>query len=279
MKLKPAQTFLGFASLLAGVEATCAITLFWQILLIAVCSSSEPLRAFGLVFPPEVQVFAASWAFVGIPAVVAGGVGALHRIEGNVRLFFHYSAGTFVISCILPVWILSTNSMCDVVVDPALQKQGAAFVCGFADTFVLTWSLIGVLTHMYVVYIVWSCAEDIRLIPNPELMRYEDALRMAKLMPDPEEDLGPSAQNLARAAWNPLDQPTMAPPARDLLGSRFGGGGGGGGGGGMWRAPGLVSMALDAAAANAAGGDRQAFMPAPNVGSCSPFGPAGSGRF
>mmetsp|Transcript_5407 Transcript_5407/g.12850 ORF Transcript_5407/g.12850 Transcript_5407/m.12850 type:complete len:226 (+) Transcript_5407:137-814(+) len=211
MKLRPAQSFLGCSSLLVGVEVTCALTLFWQILSIAVCSSARPLRAFGLVFPPEAQVFIASWAFVGLPLTVLGGVGALHRIEGNLRVFFFYSAATFVLTLTLPIWILSTNSLCDVVVDPALQRQGTAFVCGFADTFVFTWSLILLLTHLYLVYTVWSLAEDIRLIPNPELMMYEDALRAAKTIPY-EEEAGPTVSNMVYGLHGDASARGQMPP-------------------------------------------------------------------
>merc|ERR1719444_341542 len=98
-------------------------------------------------------------------------------------------------------------------------------------------------------------------------MRYEDALRGAKLMPPEDPDVGPSPQNLARAAWSPAQLPPPGPPPGAVqigMGSRFVPGGGGG------RAPGPVSMALDQAAANAAAG--QVFAPAPAVGSCAPFG-------
>jgi len=206
MKLKPAQSFLGCTSLLLGVEAIASVALIVEIGFIAVCSSSQPLQVLGFVVSPNLQVFAASWAFIGLPITVAGGVGVLHRIEGNVRLFFFYMAGSFVVGLLIPISLLTSKSLCDIIVDPEMQSQGTSFVCGFAETFVAAWTLMACLTHVYMVYIVWSAAEDIRLIPNPEMMRYEDALKSANLMPFEQQPTMPPQEQMATAAF-PMPQP------------------------------------------------------------------------
>ena len=117
MKLRPAQSFLGFASLGSGVVCFCVLTLIWQFFAIAICSSSEPVRAFGVVFPPEVQVFCASYAFVGLPVTVAGVISALYGIEKTVCICVFYGVGLLVMHTMLPMYILSANSMCDVLID------------------------------------------------------------------------------------------------------------------------------------------------------------------
>jgi len=192
--------------LLMGVESICATALIIEIGIIAICSSAEPLRIIGFIVSPDLQVLAASWCFVGIPITVAGGVGVLHRIEQNVRLLFYYMAGTFFVGLAIPLSIFTSKSLCDIVVDPELQNQGTSFVCGFAETFVGAWTLMACLIHLYMVYIVWSAAEDISLVPNPELMRYEDALRGANLMPFEEQPKTLPPEQMAKAAF-PMPQP------------------------------------------------------------------------
>lgn len=218
MHVKPAQNCMG-CSLLVGVEIAALATLVVDVLLIAVCSSTEPLRITELVIPPEAQVIAASWAFVGIPSAVVAGVGVLHRIEEAVRLFFFYSCVSFVLSFIIPVWLVSTGNLCDMFVHPDLQSQGTAFVCGFANTFVFTWGLMLTMVQMYMLYVIWSAAEDIGQNPYPELNRYEEAMRSANLPPIGEES-GPTPAMLAKAALGEPKQQYMGGGENEAFGQR-----------------------------------------------------------
>lgn len=162
----------------------CAIVLIQQILAIAICSSSEPVRIFSLLVMPWQQVLAASWAFVGIPIVINAGVSVLYRVELAVRVLFWYLMISFFFLMIVPVMLLLSGSICNVVVNKEVQEMGSAFVCGFTDAFVLMWSLLAATFHAYLLYVVWSAAEDIARAPYPELMRYSDALRNVKV-PEP----------------------------------------------------------------------------------------------
>lgn len=253
MKLRPTKTFLGCCSLVVGVEVFCAAALFVQVVVIAACSSAEPLRFAGVVVSPEVQVLAASWAFIGIPISISGGTGALYRVEPNVRLLLAYASASFVAGLVIPFWFLHSSSVCDLVVAPELQNQGSAFVCGFAETFVFAWSLMSGFSHAYMIYIIWSAAEDMRLFPNPELMRYEEALKSVSF-PAVEEPTGPTPEMFAKAAF-PASSPYMPP--------------GGAGGKTTARsaagvaAPGPVSAV---AWAEAEAGTPQSFFPAPRRG-------------
>merc|ERR1719356_1105763 len=103
-----------------------------------------------------------------------------------MRIFFWYLMISFFFGMIIPVWMLLTGSVCNVVVDKEVQEMGSAFVCGFTDAFVMMWSLLGATFHAYLLYVVWSAAEDIARAPYPELMRYSDALRNVKV-PEPPQ--------------------------------------------------------------------------------------------
>jgi len=268
MHFNPAQSWLG-CSLLVGVEVACCISLIINVSLIAVCSSTEPLNISGIIIPPEVQVFAASWAFAGVPIVVVAGVGVLHRIEQAVRLYFYYMCASFVVSLIVPFWFVVTNSLCDLVVHPDLQSQGTAFVCGFAQTFVVTWALMLALIQCYTIFIIWSACEDIAKNPYPELNRYNAALKSADFPPVVDASTGATPEMMARAALGSPNAPLVSMPN---------------GGGGMrqegFPGPGPVSMELNAAEQadqayhfGGAGrgfeaGEPQSFVPAPQRGAC-----------
>lgn len=198
--IKPAESCLGF-SLLVGVEAVCLVVLVVAVLFIAVCSSTEPLQIGGLEISPTVQVFAASWAFVGIPLDVAAGVAALHRIEQALRLFFFYMLATLGILLVMVlVWFIFANSLCDLAVHPDLQSQGTAFVCGFANTFVFVWALILFMSLGYTVFVIWSAAEEVRKNPHPELRRFEEHLSSVRLPAVGDELASPSPQMMEKAA-------------------------------------------------------------------------------
>jgi len=199
---------MGF-SLLVGVVLASLVTLIWSILLIAVCSSAEPIQLAGIIIPPGVQVAAASWAFVGIPCSVVGGVGAVHRIEAAVRGFFLYSCVGFVLSLTGPLWFVFTGSLCDMLVHPDLQSQGTAFVCGFADTIVFVWGVVLTAAQAYMLYIIWSAAEEIAKNPFPELNRFYDALRKADLPQIDAADVPPE-QRVA-AAFGMSQEASFAP--------------------------------------------------------------------
>lgn len=175
MKLKPTRDCFGVCTLTAGVEAICLAVLVFSLLVISAVSSAEPLQIVGLTVPPTLQVAAGTWAFFGIPLAIMAGVGAVYQVESNLRLFFYYLLASFFVGAVIPVWLLLTGSVCNVVVDREVQQMGSAFVCGFTDAFVFAWSLIIGLAHLYVIYVVWSAYQE--STDPEELMRYERKLR------------------------------------------------------------------------------------------------------
>lgn len=162
------------------------MALIINISIIAICSSEEPVRVFTILVTPFRQVVAAAYCFVGIPVILSAGVGALYRIETSLRIFFGYLCIGFVGALVLPMSYITNGSLCDAAVEPAVQRMGSSFVCGFTDTFGFFWVLIGLLVHMYAIYIIWSAAEDIAATPFPELLKYSEVLRGIKVaLPGP----------------------------------------------------------------------------------------------
>jgi len=164
-------------SLLIGVEAICLLTLLTCISVLSVVSSKGVLKISTFRIDTTMQVVAGAWAFIGIPLAIGAGVGALYRVEVPLRAFFFYSLVSFFFGVGVPMWFLASGALCDTVVTPEVQKMGSAFVCGFTDSFTFFWTLILGVVQAYLIYIIWSAAEEIAEAPYPELMKYSDALK------------------------------------------------------------------------------------------------------
>eukprot|EP00435_Cladocopium_sp_Y103_P044007 s1288_g12.t1 len=207
-----------------GILVTCFITLLAQILIISLCSSSEPLALMSLKVSPTVQVLSASWALVGIPMVICAGVGVLYHVDHLLRAFFWYLLFSLPLGIAVPTWLLASGKVCSSVVEDEVQRLGPAFVCGFTEgldgvrwlylrdkgktmprvkptwhfsvngqhgqlvnriiffiffstardpaawtaqeSFVFMWMMVAGLVQCYLVYVVWSAAEEISEIPN-----------------------------------------------------------------------------------------------------------------
>jgi hypothetical protein len=204
---------------LLGVQAISLLTLLSNISVIASVSSRGQLRVSSFYLSVQLQMLAGTWAFLGIPIAVCAGVAALYRMETPLRVFFLYLLVSFFFGISIPIWFLASGSLCDTVVTPEVQQMGSSFVCGFTDTFTFFWTLIGGVLHAYLVYIVWSAAEEISEAPQPELMKYSDALKNV-YMPDPPSsylyNVGPVGSPRSFAL-----QPGMGPDPR-IMNRSFG---------------------------------------------------------
>jgi len=243
MKVRPSHTCCGCMSLLVGVEVICLCTLLTCISIISSVSSKGTLKVSTFHVSSTLQVIIGSWAFIGIPITIAAGVGALYRVELPLRGFFFYLLISFFFGVGIPLYFLASGSLCDTMVTPEVQRMGSSFVCGFTDTFTFFWTLIFGVLHAYLIYVVWSAAEEIAEAPYPELMKYSDALKNV-YQPDAPANYqypmgGPRAAGL---------QPMTMDPG--LMGRSFGTFQPGT----MGMGPGQMSMG---------GGMPQTFMPAP----------------
>jgi len=177
MKLRPSHTCCGCVSLTIGVEFIALITLLTCISIISSVSSRAELKVSTFSLSPTMQVVLGSWAFVGIPVAISSGCAVLYRVEMPLRAFFLYLLVSFFFGVGIPMWFLASGSLCDQIMTPEVQKMGSSFVCGFTDAFTFFWTCIFGVVHAYLIYIVWSAAEEIALAPYPELMKYSNALK------------------------------------------------------------------------------------------------------
>eukprot|EP00438_Fugacium_kawagutii_P036483 Skav209710 [mRNA] locus=scaffold36:382506:386762:- [translate_table: standard] len=80
-----------------------------SILMISLCSSSEPLTLMSLKVSTTVQVLCASWALVGIPVVICAGVGVLYHVDHLLRTFFWYLLFSLPLGIAVPTWLLASG--------------------------------------------------------------------------------------------------------------------------------------------------------------------------
>jgi len=175
--VRPSHTCCGCVSLTIGVEFICLLTLLTCISILSSVSSRTEVKVSTFALPPEVQVVLGAWAFIGIPIAISSGCAVLYRVELPLRAFSMYLLVSFFFGVGIPLWFLLSGSLCETLVTPEVQKMGSSFVCGFTDTFTFFWTLIFGVLHAYLIYIVWSAAEEIALAPYPELMKYSNALK------------------------------------------------------------------------------------------------------
>lgn len=186
----------------------CLLTLLTCISVIASVSSKGTLRVSTFHMSPMLQVIAGSWAFVGIPLTISAGVAAMYRVELPLRAFFFYMLISFFFGIGIPLYFLTSGSLCDTIVTNEVQRMGSSFVCGFTDTFTFFWTLIIGVLHGYLIYIVWSAAEEVAEAPYPELMKYSDALKNVYIPDAPENQQYPMGGPRA-AGMNPGAMPPM----------------------------------------------------------------------
>lgn len=199
MRLRPSHTFCGCATLLVGVEVICLLTLLTNISIIAAVTSSSTMKVSSFTLSSTTQIWLGTWAFIGIPVTIVAGVAALYRIEMPLRAMFFYLTASFFIYIGLPLYLLASGSLCDTVVTPEVQRMGSAFVCGFTDSLTFFWTLVLGTLDTYLLYIVWSAAEEIAEAPYPELMKYSEALKSINV-PDAPQGYGYSMGNNRGAA-------------------------------------------------------------------------------
>merc|ERR1719162_1491664 len=111
----------GVFSLLFGTMMICLFYLLGCIAVISSVSSVLPMTFVGVTMSPGIQVVFGSWALIGIPIIVGAGVGALYRVESNVRLLGQYLAGSLVLNTLWWGQLLFHGTLCSSLVSKDVQ--------------------------------------------------------------------------------------------------------------------------------------------------------------
>ena len=109
----------------------------------------------------------------------------MYRVESHLRIYSYYLVANFCLTLCFWVSFLVTGGVCNTVVSEEMQKMGNAFVCGFTDAFAVLWMLIGSVIMLYIIYIIWSAAEEVAKSFFPELLAYKQKLQQRQLVAEP----------------------------------------------------------------------------------------------
>merc|ERR1719389_643634 len=98
--ITPAPGVLGGFSLLSAVELICLTHLITCIVMISMASSVTSVDYAGVRISGFMQCLNAAWFLLGIPIIIIGGVGAVYRVEAQLRTYIAYLVGTLGVTII-----------------------------------------------------------------------------------------------------------------------------------------------------------------------------------
>lgn len=186
-RMEAAEGCCGVVPLLLATEMICAFHMAINTLVVYNTGDSEIA---GVKISAHAQIGNCTWALIGVPVIICGGVGALYRLEKLVRTYCYYMCVSLILGIFWTFeWIL-TGQACNTLVDPGMQRLGSSFTCGFAVAFLCFWLLWVLWFWSYLTYIVWSAAEEVRLSEYPDVAFFETMLRAQEAAAEAKPELG-----------------------------------------------------------------------------------------
>lgn len=213
--VKPLRLAFGAMSLVVGVQLICLIHIICGIAILMVCTSVGSIKLVGIEIPPWKQMVGASWALIGMPIIIQGGVGALYRVNTPVMNYFYYLFATCVLDLAFLLSLFYEADMCSAVMPSEYISMGPSFVCGMTDAGLFLGFLFFGIVFLYFCFVVWSCAQEISGW-QPALIKKDEAPPEYD-EEEYEEYLEPTAENMK---GHQLFAPTQAfPDLRNMPGA------------------------------------------------------------
>lgn len=188
--ITPAPGVLGGCSLLTAVELICLVHLIVCITIVSMASSVNPVDYAGVRISPYLQCVNAAWFLIGIPMIIIGGVGAVFRVESQLKVYLAYLIGTLFVVCGWLVIFIRYGNACNTIQPTSGQyKKQALMVCQASNGMVIFWMLVLVGVIGGAIYLVWSMLEYVRSRLMTELLRYQEPWQnLAALADDAAEN-------------------------------------------------------------------------------------------
>jgi len=173
--LTPAPGVLGGCSLLTAVQLICLTHLLTCIIIVSLASSVTSVDYAGVRISGFMQCINAAWFLAGIPAIIIGGVGAVFRVEAQLKLYLAYLVGTlFVVIGWLAVFVRYGNACNTIQPTSGQYKKQALMVCQASNGMAIFWMLVLVGIVAGAIYLVWSMLEYVKKRLYTELIRYQE---------------------------------------------------------------------------------------------------------
>jgi len=183
--LTPAPGVLGGFSLLAAVELVCLINLIVCIVIVSMASAIVPVDFAGVRISGYMQCMNAAWFLVGIPFIIVGGVGAVFRVESQLRAYLYYLVGTLLVVIVwLGIFVRYGNACMTVQPSSGQYKKQALMVCQASNGMVIFWMLVLVGVVAGAIYLVWSMIQYVQSRLKTELLRYQEPWQAVSSLAD-----------------------------------------------------------------------------------------------
>lgn len=183
--IQPAPGVLGGCTLLTAVELICFFHLIVCIVFVATASSVTNVDIAGVRISGYMQCINAAWFLLGIPLIIIGGVGAVFRVEAQLKVYMAYLVGTLAVVIIWLGIFISYGSACTTIQPTSGQyKRQALMVCQASNGMIIFWMLVLIGIVAGALYLVWSFCEYIRKRIATELLRYQEPWESVAMLAD-----------------------------------------------------------------------------------------------
>jgi len=183
--ITPAPGVLGGFSLLTAVEFICSVHLIVCMVIVASASSVTSVDYGGVRISGYMQCVNAAWFLAGMPLIIVGGVGAVFRVEFQLKVYLAYLVATFfVVLSWLGVVVMYGNACNAIKPKSGLYKKQALMVCQAGNGMVIFWMLVLVGVVAGSIYLVWSMLQYVKNRLLTELLRYQEPWENAAALAD-----------------------------------------------------------------------------------------------
>lgn len=176
-RLTPAENCCGVMPLLLSTVVICGFHLVWNTIVIFGTDADHGITIKGVHISASMQIGNAVWSLIGVPVIICAGVGAVYRIERLIRTYCYYMCATLALSIFWTVQWIATGGVCGQIAPQGARALGSSIVCGGVIAMVAFWGLWVVWFWLYLIFIVWSTAEEVKLGEYPDVTFFMTMLR------------------------------------------------------------------------------------------------------
>jgi len=215
--IAPAPPVLGTCSIVALLEALCAVHLVVSIIFVCLVDSIHATTVVGVEIDPLLQSFWGTWCLIGIPVIIYSGIGILYHVESHLNVYIAYLLGTLVWG-IVWIWFFETEADSCWTDQPTGTDKTATYVCGLDEGVLILWGLILLGLNLVTLYLAWSAKVYIRERLETELIRYAEPWRMVNALSEDiaAEEARELVSNVDRVVYDAAMPAAMLPrPWRD----------------------------------------------------------------
>jgi len=181
----PASGVIGGFSLLAVVQMICLTHLITCMVFVAMASSDHSVDYAGVRISGYMQCINAAWFLLGIPCIILGGVGAMFRVEAQLKAYIAYLVGTLIVVIMwLGIFITYGNACNTLQPSSGQYKKQALMVCSASNGMVIFWMLVLLGIVAGAIYIVWSMSQYVGECLRTELCRYQEPWQAVQQLAD-----------------------------------------------------------------------------------------------